>query len=143
MLWSAPDSEAKKCCMDGNDEMNKHSDIGKSCECSIETQCAEGNGEMCDISMEYCCPTKDMFERSECEQNVFDTKCPASIEEGSVDEYGQYSFCHDSAESKCQDDKDADGCKCAFWESLCKQYPQKAVCEDAVTSCCSSRSTTW
>ena len=110
--------EYQTCCLDnGADDAPK--DLSTACTCRIEPDCDVGNTEMCDVALDYCCPSKENdLERNECEKKFSRIKCETSVAQKGVDANGQYSYCKQNVETFCDGHADTVGCQCKYWEDL-------------------------
>jgi hypothetical protein len=128
--------DAKCCFGDSPETTSTESDIVKSCECVIEPKCEKGDFEMCEISLDFCCPSKlDPVEKNTCKKTALQVTCESSIKNSTL---GDYSLCHQASDAKCDDDEDSIGCKCSYWEKLCTENIRLhgSICEEAVEYCC-------
>lgn len=117
-VWSCAKSGAKceteSCCLENDAES-----ITAGCTCRVEPDCDDGNIEMCDVALDYCCVTKESeLEQRECETKYSKEKCQRSVTEKEVDENGDYPYCKQNAVQTCKGDVDESGCMCKYWENL-------------------------
>lgn len=106
--------ETNSCCLE-----NDAASTTTGCACRIEPDCDDGNFEMCDVALDYCCITRENeFERRECETKYSRIKCQRSVEEKEIDENGDYPYCKQNAAQTCEGDVDESGCTCKYWEEL-------------------------
>jgi hypothetical protein len=119
--------DGASCCLESVTRSNTDSATYTSCNCRIEPDCDNGNAEMCDVALNYCCETKDDPEKKACEKKYSRIKCQESIEQKDIDVNGGYPYCEQSSDIFCEDDADVSGCQCSYWESLCAQYPEEAM----------------
>lgn len=110
--------EYQTCCVD-NGASDTSNDLSTGCTCRIEPDCDVGNSEMCDVALDYCCPSKENdLERNECEKKFSRIKCETSVAQKEVDVNGQYSYCKQNVETFCDGHADTVGCECKYWEDL-------------------------